>query len=239
MAAERGEEALGETLTETQAVTDAAREAITRTRALRDELLVLASHDIKNAVGILDSALGMSADMPEQAASMQGMMRRATHRLGILVQAMVDVDLLQRDVMPLQPAEVGWNAIATPVVEGALGIAETKDVMLSPRGDLAARFACDAVLVQRMVGALVEYAIANAPANSAVDVEGVRVDGGRFRIRVVHRGRAVGTVTLDKLFTTLPLRFCRLAAIRHGASLRAVSPVLDDGSGLAFEIELP
>jgi hypothetical protein len=46
---------LSETLTETQAVTDAAREAIARTRALRDELLVLASHDIKNAVGILDS----------------------------------------------------------------------------------------------------------------------------------------------------------------------------------------
>ena len=238
MAAEHGEEALGEALTETQAVTDAAREAIARTRAVRDELLVLASHDIKNAVGILDSALGMSAEMPEQAASMQGMMRRATHRLGILVQALVDVDLLQRDVMPLQPAEVGWNALATPVVEAALGVAATKDVTLSSRGDLAARVACDAVMVQRMVGALVEYAIANAPAKSEVDVEGMRV-GGRFRIRVVHRGRAVGSVTLDKLFTTLPLRFCRLAAIRHGASLRAVSPVLDDGSGLAFEIELP
>jgi K+-sensing histidine kinase KdpD len=167
---------LGETLTETQAVTDAAREAITRTRALRDELLVLASHDIKNAVGILDSALGMSAEMPEQAASMQGMMRRATHRLAILVQALVDVDLLQRDAMPLQPAEISWNAIATPVVDGALGIADTKDVTLASRGDLAARVACDAVLVQRMVGALVEYAIANAPAKSAVDVEGVRVD---------------------------------------------------------------
>jgi K+-sensing histidine kinase KdpD len=239
MAVEHGEEALSETLTETQSVTDAAREAIVRTRTLRDELLVLASHDIKNAVGILDSALGMSVEMPEQAESMQGMMRRATHRLGILVQALVDVDLLQRDAMPLQPAEVGWNAIATPVVEGALGIAATKDVTLAPRGNLAERVACDAVLVQRMVGALVEYAIANAPAKSAVDVEGVRVDGGRFRIRVVHHGRAVGSVTLDKLFTTLPLRFCRLAAIRHGASLRAVSPVLDDGSGMAFELELP
>jgi K+-sensing histidine kinase KdpD len=239
MAAERAEQGLAEALTETQAVTDAARDAIARTRALRDELMVLASHDIKNAVGILDSALGMSAEMPEQAASMQGMMRRATHRLGILVQALVDVDLLQRDAMPLQPTEVGWSALATPVVEAALGIAETKDVTLASRGDLAARVACDAVMVQRMVGALVEYAIANAPPSSAVDVEGVRVDGGRFRIRVVHRGRAVGSVTLDKLFTTLPLRFCRLAAIRHGASLRAVSPALDDGSGLAFEIELP
>src|SRR6185436_4267492 len=232
-ARERGESALAGT----QVVTDAARDAITRARSQRDELLVLASHDIKNAVGIIDSALGMIEEMPEQAASMQGMMRRATHRLGILVQAMVDVDLLQRDVMPLHPAEVGWNAIATPVVEGALGIAETKDVTLTPRGDLAARVACDAVLVQRIVGALVEYAIANAPAKSAVAVEGERVEGGRFRIRIVHRGRAVGSVTLDKLFTTLPLRFCRLAAIRHGALLRAVSPAVDDGSGLAFELE--
>ena len=228
-----------EALAATQAATDATREALAQAaRAQRDELLVLASHDMKNAVGILDSALGMSAEMPEQAASMHGMMRRATHRLGILVQALVDVDLLQRDVMPLQPAEVGWNAIATPVVESALGIAETKDVTLSPRGDLVARVECDAVLVQRMVGALVDYAIANAPAKSAVDVEGMRVDGGRFRIRVVNSGRAIGSVTLDKLFTTLPLRFCRLAAIRHGASLRAVSPVLDDGSGMAFELEL-
>jgi K+-sensing histidine kinase KdpD len=239
MAAEHGEQGLADALTDTQAVTDAARDAIAHTRALRDELMVLASHDIKNAVGILDSALGMSAEMPEQAASMQGMMRRATHRLGILVQALVDVDLLQRDLMPLQPAEVGWKALATPVVEAALGVAATKDVTLASRGDLAARVACDAVMVQRMVGALVEYAIANAPAKSEVDVEGSRVDGGRFRIRVVHKGRAVGSVTLDKLFTTLPLRFCRLAAIRHGASLRAVSPALDDGSGLAFEIELP
>src|SRR6185295_6196192 len=159
-------------------------------------------------------------DMPEHAASMQGMMRRATHRLGILVQARVVVDLLHRYVMPLQLADTGWNAIATTVVEGALGVAATKDVTLAPAGDLAARLACDTVLVQRMVGALLEYAIANAPAKSAVDVEGVRLDGGRFRIRIVHRGRAVGTVTLDKLFTTLPLRFCRLAAIRHGAGLR-------------------
>ena len=233
MAEERGEEALAAT----QAVTDAAREAIAQARALRDELLVLASHDIKNAVGILDSALGMSEEMPEQAASMQGMMRRATHRLGILVQALVDVDLLQRDVMPLTPAEVSWSAIATPVVEAALGVAATKEITIVAAVEPAARLSCDAVLVERMVGALLEHAVGNAPAKSVVDVEGLRVAGGRFRIRVVHRGRAVGATTLDKFFTTLPLRFCRLAAIRHAAILRAVSPVAD-GRGLAFELDL-
>jgi K+-sensing histidine kinase KdpD len=93
------------------------------------------------------------------------------------------------------------------------------------------------VLIGRVVTALLDHAVANAPAKSVVDVEGERVGDGRFRIRIVHRGRAIGAATLDKFFTTLPLRFCRLAAIRHGASLRAVSPVAD-GVGLALELEL-
>jgi len=233
-ARERGESALAET----QAVTDAARDAIAHARAQRDELLVVASHDIKNAVGILDSALGMSEEMPEQTPSMHGMMRRATHRLGILVQAMIDVDLLQRDLMPLTLAEVSWSGIATPVVEAALAVAATKEIALASRGPHDARLSCDAQLVQRIVAAFVEHAIGNAPAKSTVDVEGLRGGDGAFRIRVVHHGRAVATATLDKYFMTLPLRFCRLAAIRHGAILRAVSPADDAGGGLALELKL-
>ena len=231
---ERGEAALSGT----QAVTDAARDAIAHARAQRDELLVLASHDIKNAVGIIDSALGMIEEMPEQAASMQGMMRRATHRLGILVQAMVDVDLLQRDLMPLTPADVSWSTIATPVVERALEVATTKEIAVVPRGPYEARLSCDAQLVQRIVAVFVEHAIGNAPARTAVDVEGMRAEDGGFCIRVVHHGRAIGAATLDKYFMTLPLRFARLAAIRHGAALRAVSPA-DDAGGLALELKLP
>jgi len=227
-----------EALAATQVVADAARDAIGRARAQRDELLVLASHDIKNAVGIMDSALGMLEEMPEQAAQMQGMMRRATHRLLILVQAMVDVDLLQREVMPLTPADASWGTIVAPVVEGALATAATKEIDVVPAGDQTERVACDATLVGRMLAALVEHAIGNAPAKSVVEVRGARVGDGRFVAHVAHRGRAVGAGTLDKLFTTLPLRFCRLAAIRHGGALRAVSP-LADGVGVAFELELP
>lgn len=230
---------LGEqALAETQAAADAARQAIASARSLRDELLVLASHDIKNAVGILDSALGMAEEAPEQTRAMQGMMRRATHRLGILVQALVDVDLLQRDAMPLVEGEVGWSALVTPVVEASLAIAATKELVVVPRGDQTARLSCDARLVERVLHAFVEHAVANAPAKSVVDVEGVRITDGRFRVRVVHHGRSIGAATLDRFFTTLPLRFCRLAAIRHGASLRAVSPVAD-GAGVALELELP
>lgn len=227
-----------EALAATQVVVDVARDAIAHARAQRDELLVLASHDIKNAVGIVDSALGMLEEMPEQAAQMQGMMRRATHRLLILVQAMVDVDLLQRDLMPLVPADASWGTVVAPVVEAALASAATKEIAVVPAGDQTARLSCDATLVGRMIGALVEHAIGNAPAKSVIAVSGARSSTGRFAVRVVHQGRAVGATTLDKLFTTLPLRFCRLAAIRHGGSLCAQSPVAD-GVGLALELELP
>jgi len=234
MEAESGREALEAT----HAAADATRDALARARAQRDELMVLASHDMKNAIGILDSALTMMEEMPDGAPSMQAMMRRATHRLGILVRAMIDVDLLQRDLMPLVPIDVGFAAIATPVVEAAHAVAATKELRVVPGGELDARLSCDPSLVERMVAALVEHAIANAPNGSAVDVVGARVAGDRFCIRVAHYGRAVSTAALDKYFTTLPLRFCRLAAIRHGGMLRAVSPVEND-AGLAFEIELP
>jgi K+-sensing histidine kinase KdpD len=225
-------------LATTQATAEAVVDAIAQARAQRDELMVLASHDMKNAIGVLDSALTMIEEMPEGAASMQGMMRRATHRLGIVVRAMIDVDLLQRNVMPITPTAVRFAAIVTPVVEAALAVAATKTLEIVPAGELDARLSCDAGLVERMVAALLEHALANAPNGSRVDVDGRRSAGDRFCIRVAHHGRAVTTAALDKYFTTLPLRFCRLAAIRHGGTLRAVSPVADE-AGLAFEIDLP
>jgi K+-sensing histidine kinase KdpD len=228
-----------EALAATQVATEATRDAIAQTaRAQRDELLVLASHDMKNAIGILDSALGMTEEMPEQAPMMQGMMRRATHRLSVLVRALVDVDCLQRDVMPLMPTDLRWAALVVPVVEQALAVGETKGIAVVPRGDQQVRLWCDAGLVERILTALVDHAIGNAPPKSAVDLEGTRIGEGRFRIRVAAAGRAVPPGALEQYFTTLPLHFCRLAALRHGATLRVLSPVVDDG-GMAFELELP
>jgi K+-sensing histidine kinase KdpD len=224
-------------LTATQATADAARDAIAEARAKRDELFVLASHDMKNVVGILDSALGMIEEMPECTDEMHGMMRRATHRMGILVRALVDVDLLQRDLMPCTPADTRWGGLASTVVDGALAVAATKEISLVAGGDLDAQLACDATLVERMLTALVDHALANAPVKSVVEVAGSQPTDGRFRMCVAYRGRVVPAATLDKYFTTLPLRFCRLAAIRHGAALRAVSPFVD-GQGIAFEIEI-
>ncbi len=234
MEAESGPDALAAT----QAATDATREAIAQAaRAQRDELLVLASHDMKNAVGILDSALGMIEEMPEQTASMHAMMRRATHRLGVLVRALVDVDCLQRQVMPLTPKEVGWSAIATPIVEHAIVVGQTKDIAVVASGDQQARLWCDADLVGRIVAALVDHAIGYAPSTTVVGVDGARLADDRFRVRVTCAGRALPPGALENYFTTLPLRFCRLAALRHGAAMRVVSPV-DERGGLAFELEL-
>lgn len=226
-----------EALAAAAAATGVARDALARTRAHRDELLVLAAHDIRNAAGIVDSALTMLEDGPDLAASMHGMMRRAAHRLGILTRALVDVDLLERDAMPLSATTVRWAAVVHPVVEAALPAGATKDLTLQPGGDLAGEVVCDPTLVERTLAALVEHAIGAAPNGSTVDVAGERIGPERFRLWVAHAGRPVGDALLEKYFTTLPLRFARLAAIRHGGVLRAVSP-LAAGTGFAFEVEL-
>jgi K+-sensing histidine kinase KdpD len=227
----------GEVLAATEVAVDAARDAIALARAQRDELLVLASHDIRNAVGIVDSALSMLEDGPELAPSMHGMMRRATHRLQILVRALVDVDLLDRGLMPLVTRDTGWEGLVTPVLEVVRPVAATKEISVAAGGDLDARLTCDPDLVGRLVAVLVEHVVSTAPTTSAVALDAGRVADDRFRVRVSHGGRAVPASALDRYFTTLPLRFARLAAARHGGILRVVSP-LEGGVGMALEVEL-
>jgi signal transduction histidine kinase len=224
-------------LTATGAATEAARDALSRARAQRDELLVLASHDIRNAVGIVDSALSMLEDGPELAPSMHGMMRRATHRLHVLVHALVDTDMLERGIMPVAVTPSRWASLVTPVVETVLPVAATKEIAVVPSGDFEATLDCDPTLVGRLVTALVEHAVAGAPTKTCVDVEGTRVGDDRFRIRVTNGARGLAADTVARYCATLSLRYARLAAARHGGALRVVSPIAD-GFGIALEAEL-
>jgi signal transduction histidine kinase len=221
-------------LAATKAAVGAARDALAQARAQRDELLVLASHDIRNAVGILDSALSMIEDGSD-SPSMHGMMRRSAHRLGILVKAMVDVDLLERELMPLTVVDTRWKGLVEAIVEHAAPAAATKDLQVVATGDLDAVVACDAVMVERMVVALVDHAMGDAPAGTAVEIASARTGEHRFAIRVSRGGRAIAAEAVDKYFTTLPLRFCRLAAMRHGGVLNAGSV---DGAGLLLALEI-
>ena len=197
-------------LAATKVAIGAARDALAQARQQRDELLVLASHDIRNSVGILDSALSMIEDGGSDSPSMHGMMRRSAHRLGILVKAMVDVDLLQRELMPLTVVDTRWKGLA----EHSAPAAATKELSVVATGDLDVVVACDAVMVERMVVALVDHAMGDAPAGTAVEIASARTGEHRFAIRVSRGGRAVHADALDKYFTTLPLRFCRLVVLR-------------------------
>jgi K+-sensing histidine kinase KdpD len=224
-------------LAATEAAADAAREALARVRAQRDELLVLAAHDLRNAAGIIESALGLLEDTPDAAPAMHAMMRRATHRLGILTRALVDVDLLERGVMPITAREVRWGTLVGAVVEGVRPIADTKTVTIAVVGDAAAALVCDAALVEKTLTALLDHAIGNAPDRSQVSITSERLDEGSVRIRIVQPGRAVPASALEKYCATLALRFCRLAALRHGGTLAVVSPI-DDGTGVAFDLRI-
>lgn len=224
-------------LAATQATAEAARQALERVRSQRDELLVLASHDFKNAVGIIDSALVMLEDAPDLAASMLGMMKRATYRLAILARAVVDVDLLERGLMPCTPAPARWSEVTKPVLEACAPAAATKNLDVRVVGDPGDAVAGDPTLLERTLAAFLDHAIGNAPPGTSIDVEGVRVAPGRFRIRVGQRGKVVPPGAVDRFFNTLPLRYCRLAVARHGGALRVVSP-WENGAGMAFEAEI-
>ena len=217
------------------------------TNVRREELVDLAAHDIRTTLRVVEAAVEMlEMDLADAALALP-MLRRASGRIGSLVQTLLDVSRLRRGVMPLALADVPWAVVCEPLL-AEMGLpAQARGVRFVRTGDAQAIVRCDPALVERVLLNLVDHALAAAPDGTTVDVHTERRPGGAFLVRVGHRGPAIPADVLATLFdehasqtdgASLGRTFCRLAVERHGGTIRAVSPYAD-GRGAAFEVELP
>jgi len=213
--------------------------------ARREELVDLAAHDIRTSLRVVEAAVEMLETDLADATLALPMLRRASGRIGTLVQTLLDVSRLRRGVMPLELADVPWATVCEPLLAEMGFPAQARGVRFVRTGDAQAIARCDARLVERVLLTLVDHALAAAPDGTTVDVHTERRAGGAFLVRVGHRGPAIPAGRLSTLFdapqpdgASLGLAFCRLAVERHGGTIRAVSPWVD-GRGAAFEFELP
>jgi signal transduction histidine kinase len=216
------------------------------------ELISLAVHDIKNSVGAIEAAREMLDENPADAPSVLPLLGRATARIGNLACTLLALNRLEHGAMPLRIADVAWSAMRSAVLEEVLLLARTGSIALRPTGDANAILRCDQELIERVLLNLLDNAINAAPAATTIDVHGQRADDGGFLIRVGNRGAVIPREYLPAVFERyqrgtapgrrggwgLGLAFCRLAIERHGGTIRAISPWVDD-EGVAFEIALP
>ncbi len=220
----------------------------------RDDLVDLTVHDIKNSLCVVESALDMMEQDPMGAVAMLPLLRRASQRIGNLVCTLLDVNRLEGGSMPLRVQELPWTALCEPVLAETGLMAQAKSVAINRTGENHAIVRCDPGLVERVLLNLLDNAIGAAPDGTVVDVHGERTADGAFLVRVGNRGRAIPPEVLPTLFRKyrraddaplkrlggwgLGLAFCRLAVERHGGTIRAISPYVDD-EGAAFEFVLP
>lgn len=215
------------------------------TDAPREELVDLAAHDIRTSLRVVEAAVEMLETDLADATLALPMLRRASGRIGALVQTLLDVSRLRRGVMPLELADVPWATVCEPLLVEMGLPAQARGVRFVRTGEAQAIVRCDARLVERVLLNLVDHALAAAPDGTTIDVHTERRPGGAFLVRVGHRGPAIPPDRLPVLFdapqpdgASLGLAFCRLAVERHGGTIRVISPRVD-GRGAAFEVELP
>jgi K+-sensing histidine kinase KdpD len=208
--------------------------------ALRsDDVFDLAAHDIKNALNVVNSALDMIAEDPAEMRDMLPLLRRSSGRIGRLVATLVEVNRLVGGTMPVRITGEPWARLREKAMQEVALVAQAKDLSFELRGDESLIVRCDRPLLEGVLTNLLDHTLGSARRGAIVDIGVERRDDGGFRALVGARGPAIPPDVLKRSRGWgLGIIYCRLAMVRQGGTIRAVSPYVGD-EGLAFEIELP
>lgn len=225
-----------------------------RIDAVRRDFLANISHELKTpiaAVGLLAEALQLAADDPDQVRKFSGQLVAESHRLGRLVQDVIELSRLES-------ASPGRHAQLCRVDDILHASVEPHEVAAQAQQiEIAFGAPCDALVYadERVLTMAVQNLVANAVqfSHSGDRVEvGAIVDDGVVSISVSDTGEGIPADKLPRVFerfyridkarsrdtggTGLGLAIVKHAASTYGGDVQAVS---EPGEGSRFTILLP
>ena len=222
----------------------------------KDEFIATLSHELRNPLAPLRTALQLLASRAEDAGSvraLQARMSRQVEQLVRLVDDLLEVSRITRGDLELRREVVALQS----VVESAL---ETAESLPTARNlEVSVALPAEPVLVVgdplrlgQIVSNLLNNAAKYTPAGGRVTVTLGERDG-RARISVRDTGVGIPAADLERVFETfvrlphdgvsaqwglgLGLPLARRLAIMHGGTLRARSD--GPGQGSEFVVQLP
>ncbi len=219
---------------------------------LRNSLLSAISHDIRTPlsvlVGLADSMFLSKPPPTAEQAEIAQAMRETTLRINAQVSNMLDMARLQAGRIQLKRE---WQPLEETVVAGIKGM---EAALLGHRIDLRIPeelplVEIDAVLMERVIGNLLENAAKYTPAGTTISI-GARADGDTVEFWVADRGPGVSRGKEEATFKKcergarestiagggLGLAICRAIVEAHGGRIHAENP--PDG-GARFVVRLP
>jgi signal transduction histidine kinase len=223
-----------------------------RLDALKDDLISLVTHDLRNALGgimlLLETMDG--ADEGSRANTM-GVLQVATSRMRETLDDMLRIKQLEDGVLHVDRSEVRLQEVFARAIATAEPGARARRVSLRQEAEPDASIAGDSVLLQRGIFNLVQNAVKYSPAGATVELV-ARVGPDEVVVEVLDRGPGVADSVRDSLFEKyggvetaretgrsgfgLGLYFVQLMARAHGGRVFVAER---DGGGSAFRLCLP
>jgi PAS domain S-box-containing protein len=221
-------------------------------RIKRDFLAALA-HELKTPIAIVKGyaqLLARTATLSSVERASLDTIGRATDRMDLLVQQLVDVSNVILGRLALTREPVDLTALVRTVVE-RLARAERRHVTVVVRGHEGLPVLADVPRIEQAVRQLLDNAIRFSPEGNEVRVELTR-EGDRALVRIVDKGIGIPSDRQQQLFRLfyrahantpddtgglgLGLFLSREIITRHGGTVQCQSL---EGQGSVFSVRLP
>jgi signal transduction histidine kinase/DNA-binding response OmpR family regulator len=230
---------------------DARSEAEAATR-LRDDVLAIVSHDLRNPLGIIFTGTSLLLDLdlgPEKEEEQLRIVRRAAQRMDRLISDLLDVSRFESGTVTLETEPIPADELLREAHDLFLPLAREKnlDFSLVPSAPLPAVQA-DRERVLQVFSNLIGNAIKFTPADGSVRLHAELHDGA-VRFIVDDDGEGIAAEDLPRIFDRfwqarksaaagagLGLAIVKAIVTAHGGTIHAES---QGGRGSTFSFTLP
>jgi PAS domain S-box-containing protein len=225
--------------------------AAQRATRARDEVLAVVVHDLRNPIGAILSAATMIQEVanPESVLRLADIVKRASERMNVLVQDLLEVSRLESGRLNLELRRVGAAELLAEAVATLAPLGSTREITL--RSELDAPVPpvlADPGRILQVLGNLVGNAIKFSPAGTEVVLRCSFVEG-EARFAVEDRGEGIAAEEIPHLFSAfwqadardqrgvgLGLSIAKGIVDAHGGRIWVVS---ERGVGSTFYFTLP
>ncbi len=222
-------------------------------RKLREDLVHMMVHDLRNPLTAVVTVLGELGHRPPEGLSeterrMIGTAWSGARRVWELVDAILEVSRLESGTVPLHRSPCDLGALVAETFDVLGPLAAVRDQTLASRvPDDLPTIDADHALLARVLQNLVSNAVKFGPNGGVVEVSAAVADGELW-LSVTDQGGGIPAEIRDRLFgkfvagpqrgrgSGLGLAFCRLAVEAHGGSVWAANR---PQGGAEFQVVMP
>lgn len=234
-----------------------ALERLTELNQIKANLISNISHELRTPLAHIKGYVelfidGEMGDLSEEQTDAMAIIRRATNRLGTLIEDLIEFSTASREGITLQLEETEIDTLIKAVLERSQAKAQQTGVKLQWKTDKdLPSIKVDRERLSWAVFQLVDNAIKFTPAEGKVQVKAEKVDLG-VRIQVQDTGIGIAEDKLDEIFepfhqldgsptrryggTGLGLSLVKMILEAHGAELAVAS---EEGKGTTFHFIVP